>query len=87
MYKLEYARNTVLRNTAGNSLRWLRQRASCPPVEPNPALPRMVSSRSYEGVSLRSLWTSEGSAYFDNTNFRGADAFYDQLGDAIALLN
>jgi hypothetical protein len=40
-----------------------------------------------KGSSLKTLRLKEEPTYINHRDFRGVNAFYDQLGDAIALVN
>ena len=62
------------------------QRPTCPPVEPNPPLPRAVSSKSCEGVAERCPARGEWT-HLDLGDFGGVDAFNDQLGNSISLFD
>jgi len=62
------------------------KRALCPPVEPNAALPRTVSSKSCEGV-IEMFGAGGEPAYLNDRNFRSVDTFEDQLSDAVALVD
>jgi hypothetical protein len=55
-------------------------------VEPNPLLPRIVSSKSYEGI-IEESGVGEERAHLNHRYFWGEYAFKDQLGHAIALVD